>query len=172
MCAQIDLVRLALVRIDDRLLHGQVVFNWVRSLRPRRIALPQAGVVDEAERSLWRASLAPDIDLWVGLIDAAPQALLHDPAFPPSATMVLLRTVRDAHALFVAGVPFAALNLGCLGAATGRLRVGSQMHLSMQEWEILRCLEGLGVEVHMQSIPSERAVGMSTLVRRMRRGAR
>ncbi len=163
-------VHLSLVRVDDRLLHGQVVLNWVRALRPQRLAVVIDG--DPADADLQRAILgavAPrEISLWVGRAADLGSALLES-NIPPNKIMVLLPNPLVARALYDAGVHYEALNLGCLGAAPGRVRVGAQVSLSRIEMEALRYLASKGVAVTTQALPGDAPVSLEDLARRMER---
>ena len=148
-----------LVRVDDRLLHGQVVLNWVRALRPARIAVVAESLAqDPWARATLMAAAPVGISLWVGGVEEAPQALLHDPRWPPKGTMVLVPDPEEALRLYSAGVPYAALNLGCLGMAPGRVRLLPQFSLSPHEMEVLQSLASKGVQITAQAVPGLAAV--------------
>jgi mannose/fructose/N-acetylgalactosamine-specific phosphotransferase system component IIB len=166
-------VAFCLVRVDDRLLHGQVVLNWVRTLRPSRIAIVDDALAgDLAARLLLTAAAPRGLDIWVGAVADASAALLADPRLPPSTTMVLVRDPETGRRVFDAGVHFAALSLGALGLTSARVRVGSQVSLSREELEVLRYLASKGVMVSAQALPTDRAIGLRELERRTLRGRR
>ena len=163
-------VRFCLVRIDDRLLHGQVVVNWVRTLRPRRIAIVDDEIAtDGTTVSVLEATCPADLALWVGTIAEAATALVEQSPVPPADTMILLRSPAQARALYDAGVCYEALNLGCLGAGAGRRRVHRQVSLSPDEMEALQYLASVGVVVSIQALPSHRAISLATVLSRRRR---
>lgn len=166
-------VRFCLVRIDDRLLHGQVVVNWVRTLRPRRIAIVDDDLAaNRTAVSLLETACPADLALWVGTVGEAVPALVQPSPVPPADTMVLLRSPARARALYEAGVRYEALNLGCLGVEAGRTRVHRQVSLSPEEMEALQYLASVGVVVSVQALPSDRAVSLATLLRRASRSRR
>ncbi len=163
-------VRFCLVRIDDRLLHGQVVVNWVRTLRPRRIAIVDDEIAtDGTTVSVLEATCPADLALWVGTVAEAASALVEQNPVPPADTMILLRSPEHARALYDAGVCYEALNLGCLGAGAGRSRVHRQVSLSPDEMEALQYLASVGVVVSIQALPSHRAISLATVLSRRRR---
>jgi len=162
-------VRFCLVRIDDRLLHGQVVVNWVRTLRPRRIAIVDDEIAtDGTTVSVLEAACPADLTLWVGTVGEAATALVEQSPVPPADTMILLRSPAQARALYEAGVCYETLNLGCLGARAGRRRVHRQVSLSPDEMEALQYLASVGVVVSIQALPSHRAIGLATVLSRRR----
>lgn len=163
------LVRFALVRIDDRLLHGQVLLNWVRALRPVCIAIVDDEMAGRPSQRALLDTVVPDgVALWVGTYAQAAPALLQCAERPPERTMVLVRDPASALALFRAGVPFGELNLGCLGALPGRTRLAAQFCLATHEVEILNCLHLSGVSICLQATPSSRARPWARLERKLR----
>ena len=67
---------LSLVRLDDRLIHGQVVVGWGRALKAEQILLIDDRVAaDEWEQEIYRMGLPPEIDVEFCSVDAAPSSL-------------------------------------------------------------------------------------------------
>lgn len=158
-------VRFGLVRIDDRLLHGQVMLNWVRALRPKRIVVVDDKLVrDDFARGLLFAVVPPGIALWVGGVIEAASALLVRSDLSPQATMVLLRSPELALALYEAGVRFAELNVGCVGMQPGRVRIAPQVSLTKAEIEALKSLARFGVIVSFQALPSDKAIDIEKVL--------
>jgi len=156
-----DWSRLALVRIDDRLLHGQVVLNWARALRPARIAVADEALAgDDLGRAAVLAAAPADTEVWIGSVAEAARAL-RDGTMGAGGTMVLVRDPEAARRLFDAGVHYHRLNVGAVGASPGRVRIGPQVSLGRDEWEALRYLEQAGVDVTLQALPSDRAVTLA-----------
>ena len=154
--------RFALVRIDDRLLHGQVALNWVRALRPARIVIADDGLAhDVLGRAAAVAAAPPGIDVWIGGIGEAVREL--DAECEPGRTMVLVREPSAARRLFDAGLGYQHLNVGAVGQSPGRVRVGRQASLTREEWEALRYLEEAGVDVTLQPLPSDGAMRLASV---------
>ncbi len=149
-----DLVSYGLVRVDDRLLHGQVVLNWARYVRPTLIAVVDDSVAHDAVASSLLRSVAPgETDLWIGAAAEAATVLV---CRNPQHVMLILRDIETARRLFDAGVRYATLNVGCVGFAEGRRRISPQVALTMHEREVLQSLQRAGVTVTLQTVPSER----------------
>jgi mannose/fructose/N-acetylgalactosamine-specific phosphotransferase system component IIB len=160
-----DWGRLALVRVDDRFLHGQVVLNWMRALWPRRVVIADDALAnDDLGRVAVATAAPPGIEVWIGGIDEAAYALMGG-AIDPEGTMVLVGDPVSARRLFDAGVRYQRLNVGGVGQAPGRERVGRQVSLTREEWEALRYLERAGVKVTLQALPSDGAVALARVRR-------
>ncbi|NLG26910.1 MAG: PTS sugar transporter subunit IIB [Chloroflexi bacterium] len=164
------LVAFALVRMDDRLLHGQVALNWVRQLRPSCVAIVDQALASAPEtHALYRLALPEQVGLWIGEPAAAAEALLGDGAVAPGAILVLVRGPTEALALFEAGVRYAALNLGMRGAAPGRARVSRQLSLSLEDRATLHALVEHGVHLTAQALPSDAPLSWREIACRVER---
>jgi mannose/fructose/N-acetylgalactosamine-specific phosphotransferase system component IIB len=65
-----------LVRIDDRLIHGQVVALWVKHLQAKRIVIVDDQVAkDVFLQTVLRGAAPPGISVEVATLEAAPKAL-------------------------------------------------------------------------------------------------
>lgn len=153
----------ALVRVDDRLVHGQVVVGWGRPLRAAFVA-----VVDDAlARSEWEQELyrlgAPE-ELPLEFVSVA-QAVERRPAWErdPRPGIVLLGDVATASALANAGVRFPRLNLGGIHHRAGRTERLPYVFLTDAELQALATLAAHGVEVTAQDVPATRPVPLTEL---------
>jgi mannose/fructose/N-acetylgalactosamine-specific phosphotransferase system component IIB len=149
---------LRLVRIDDRLIHGQVVAVWLRALGAQRIV-----IVDDAS--------ARDPFMSEVLTLAAPQGVpvevhgvaegavrLIELARTPEPVMVLARSPRTILGLRQAGVPIEVVDLGGMGSGPGRRRLHKTISASPDELRELRELEQLGTRVEVQIVADDRPI--------------
>jgi mannose/fructose/N-acetylgalactosamine-specific phosphotransferase system component IIB len=156
---------IALVRVDNRLVHGQVLEAWVPALEAQGILVAD----DEAAGNvLARSAMALAIPARVKfevlrLKDAA--ELLRPSGKGPSSprTLVLLRDVRDAAALRDAGVEVPNLNLGNVHFGAGRKQVAPSIFLDANELQTLGRLAAQGTQVEARAVPSEPPVLLETL---------
>ena len=152
----------ALLRVDDRLIHGQVVVAWGRHLRPKRIwVVDDATAASEWERKLL-GSAAPDVDVRVVTI-AEGAAAYAEEAAAEGAALMILRSLKAAADLVEAGAPIASLNLGGIHYAAGRTKVNDYIYLDTDDRAQARRLIARGVKLTVQDVPATRAVPLSEL---------
>jgi len=155
----------ALVRVDNRLVHGQVLEAWLPALEARGILVAD----DEAAgnmlaRSAMALAIPPGVNFDVLRLDAAVELLRPGGKGPRApGTLVLLRDVRDAVAISDAGVPIPRLNVGNVHFATGRKQVSASVFLDAGELAALEKLERAGTEVEVRAVPNERPVRLPDL---------
>ena len=158
---------IGLARVDERLVHGQVLVGWVPHLGARRVVVAD----DEAARSpLARAAmtlaLPPGVEASVEPVGAVDWAAL---ARSPEPVLVVLRGVAEVEAALAAGLtPERApvLNLGNVHYAQGRRRVTPSLFLSGAELEGLRRLAAAGFRIEARAVPLDAPIDLAEIERR------
>lgn len=154
---------LRLVRIDDRLTHGQVVAVWLRAVEAQRIVI----IDDAVARDEWLLevlTLAAPAGVPVEALDVAHGvARLEELAASPEPVIVLVRAPRTVLALRRAGVPIEVVDLGGLGAGPGRKRIHKTISASPEELAELRELEKLGTKVVVQIVADDRPIPFESI---------
>jgi len=150
------------VRVDDRLIHGQVVIAWGARLAPERIwVVDDASAANAWERDLL-ASGAPGVEVRVVTVAEAAAGWAGETSAPGGAFLIV-RDLRTAWALREAGAAFAVLNLGGLHYTPGRTKVNEYVYLDDDDRAIARRLIAAGVRLEVQDVPATRAVTLAEL---------
>lgn len=152
------------MRVDDRLIHGQVVVGWARPLGIRRIVLVDDAVrASEWEQQIYRVGVPSDVAVEFASVAEAVAAL---PTWAQAAEAVLI-LVGDVETLFrmctQAPNLVRRVNLGGLHHSDGRSRRADYVYLSANEEALLRQLAGSGVEVTAQALPSSKPLTLEDL---------
>jgi len=149
-------------RVDDRLIHGQVVVAWGGALQFARLY-----VVDEQvaatpwERDLLRDA-APGVEVRILTVAEAAAAWPAEQASPGGA-MLLVRDLRTARALVEAGAAVPRFTLGGLHYAPGKTKVAEYLYLDEADRADARALLARGVELVTQDVPAARPQALTTL---------
>ncbi|HAH06025.1 MAG TPA: hypothetical protein DCM05_05760 [Elusimicrobia bacterium] len=155
---------LALVRIDDRLIHGQVVEGWLPVLQCRRvIVVSAAAAADEMQRQLMRLALPEEVALEV-LPPEEAQAAVRAAASSPEAALVLAPGPAEVLALLEGGAEFRSVNVGGMHHEAGRMRIGRAIFLSEDDKQALRAIAARGVKLEGRAVPSERSEDVTPLL--------
>jgi mannose/fructose/N-acetylgalactosamine-specific phosphotransferase system component IIB len=161
---------IALVRVDNRLVHGQVLEAWVPALAVQAILVADDEV---AGNPLARAAMGLAIPrkLVFQVARVADVAAMLRPGgtgAPAPRTLLLVRDVRDAVALHEQGVALGHLNLGNVHFSFGREQVTPTVHLDAAEIEALRALAASGIEIEGRAVPAEVPIPFATIAARFR----
>ncbi len=153
------------MRIDDRLIHGQVVAVWVKHIRTDRIVIVDDGVAkDPFMQEVLCLAAPPGIQVDVRTVQEA-VATFGEGSAERDRTMLLLKSPQAARRLFDGGVRFSHLNIGGLGVAPGRKSIFRNISMSDEEKAILKSLVRDGVKITLQTVPGEQCVDFSALVK-------
>lgn len=157
---------IALVRVDNRLIHGQVVSTWIPHLQVGKVVV----VDDEAAASpLIRAAMTMAVPPGLDVQIARRGEIDWDSVLAPgSRVLVLVRDVGAVEGLLASGVKVPSLNLGNVHFAEGRKAISASIFLSQAEMEALGRIASQGVEVEARALPSDHALGLDELRARYR----
>jgi mannose/fructose/N-acetylgalactosamine-specific phosphotransferase system component IIB len=162
-------VPLELYRIDDRLIHGQVVVGWGRPLDIGFIVLVDDEVAaSEWEQELYRMGVPPEMDVYFHAVDDAVKS--HAGYAGDRRRGILLTGDIETMARLVEGVrrngaqPIAAVNLGGVHHRVGRAQRMRYVFLTPEEESALRALAARGVSVTAQDVPSARPVPLDEML--------
>lgn len=160
---------ISLVRVDNRLIHGQVVEAWLPFLKVSRVVVAD----DEASASpLIRAAMGLAVSGSVQvLIEPMAELDLGALSADPVKTLLLVREVGGVLEARDRGLEVRRVNLGNVHFATGRKQVSPSVFLSQEELNRLKMLAENGVEVEARGVPSDRPVGFPEMVERFAKGA-
>lgn len=144
----------SLLRIDDRLLHGQVLVAWAAAMRPDRIVLADDGVAADPERrALYEALPQDDYEIAICTLAQAAAELAR-----PAGVIVVCASPHDALQIVAAGAGVDAVQVGGLHDAPGKTKVLDYVHVSAADRDALRALAARGVALVAQDLPAGRAV--------------
>ena len=154
---------LALVRIDDRLIHGQVMAVWVKHIKVDLIVVVDDGVAkDSFLQDVLRMAAPPGITVEVRSVQEG-VATLSENAPNREHTMVLVKTPKVARALFDGGIRFSHLNVGGIGGGPGRKSVIKNISMSEEEKAVLKSLIKDGVKVTLLTVPGEQSLDFASV---------
>ena len=150
---------LALVRLDDRLIHGQVVVGWGQPLNAAFIVLVDDEVRgSEWEQDLYRMGVPANMEVVFASISEAERRLAEWEA--DDRPGILLTGDIDTMAAVVAAAAgrIRRVNVGGVHHRAGRTERLRYVYLTEEEAAKLRRLASDGVEVSAQDVPTARAV--------------
>jgi len=152
-----------LVRVDDRLIHGQVVAVWLRSVGADRIVIVDDRVA--ADPFLVEVlTLAAPSDVTVEVVGlTAGAARVIELAAGAERVFVLVKTPATALALLRAGVAIDVLNVGGMGAGPGRRPLHRNISASDDERAAMREIEAAGTRVEIRVVPDDRPVPFASV---------
>jgi mannose/fructose/N-acetylgalactosamine-specific phosphotransferase system component IIB len=156
-------VTLLLYRIDDRLLHGQVVVGWGQPLDIDFIVLVDDAVAtSDWEQELYRMGVPPEMEVY---FLTARDAITAIPGYrADSRRGILLTGDIGTMRRIVDGTGVEAVNIGGIHSGAGRVQKLRYVFLSPDEEQQLRDLSAHGAKFTAQDVPGARPVALDDLL--------
>jgi mannose/fructose/N-acetylgalactosamine-specific phosphotransferase system component IIB len=153
-------VSIALYRLDDRLIHGQVVVGWGQPLACRFIVLVDDEVrASDWEQDLYRMGVPDSVEVVFASVEEA-AAKLPEWEQDPRVGILLVGDIDTALQL-ASRTRIRSLNVGGVHHRPGRTERLRYVYLSTDEVQKLRGLAASGVEVSAQDVPTARPVPLA-----------
>lgn len=146
------MVNIVLMRIDDRLIHGQVITAWSKITSANRIVVVDEEVASDPFMVKVLKIAAPStVKVSVYGIDEAIEYLKGEDK--GDRVIVLVKSPDTVLKLVEKGLPIKELNLGGMGALPGRKSFYKNISVSEEEKSVFKKLINHGVNVFIQIVP-------------------
>ncbi|HEY0022395.1 MAG TPA: PTS sugar transporter subunit IIB [Longimicrobium sp.] len=155
---------IVLFRVDERLIHGQVVVGWGGPLHADRIVVADDEIAASPwEQELYCLGVPPEIDAVFVTVDEARRRISEWKG--GRRVIVLVRDVATARRVAEGGaLAGEEVNLGGIHHAEGRTRVLPYLHLGPGDGDALREIAASGAEVSARDLPATRKVMLDELL--------
>lgn len=158
-------MKLLLTRIDNRLIHGQVLEAWVPSLNANCIIVANDKIANATmQKLLMEASVPRGIRVFISTLDEAAEVMASED-LANARVLLLFATSDDALEGYRSGIKFGKLNLGNMHAGEGKMQCSCTIALAPGDVENLRDLEESGVRIYSQCVPTDRQVSWHKMLK-------
>jgi len=147
---------ISLVRVDDRLIHGQITVGWVPYLGASAIVVVNDRLAaDPVLSTIVKAGGTVETEVDVLSVEGAVRRFREE--LPEEGrVIVLFESLGDARHALEKGLHFSSLNIGGIRGKGAGLKVGDAVVLSESDQEILRDLKERGIAVEVRIVPGDR----------------
>ncbi|WP_294562748.1 PTS sugar transporter subunit IIB [uncultured Traorella sp.] len=153
-----------LVRVDHRLLHGQVAFSWTRSLGTDCILIASDKVAnDEIHASALKLSKPSGIKMVIKGIEDSAKAI-NSGVTDKYKLMIILGSIADAYMLCKKVSAIKSINLGGVKSEPGKVQISKAVFVNEEEKKMIRELDSMGIEVEVRMLPDETSIKAISLI--------
>jgi mannose/fructose/N-acetylgalactosamine-specific phosphotransferase system component IIB len=153
-----------LARVDNRLVHGQVLASWVPRLRIDTILVVDRELVsDPFQKALLEGLGGPGLRILLVTPEGAAALMGGDIRF--RRVLVLFSGIHQAVEALEAGVAFSLLNLGNIHPSQGSRGLTGSVFLTGGDEEELCLLLSRGIQVEARALPSDRSPDVRSAMR-------
>jgi mannose/fructose/N-acetylgalactosamine-specific phosphotransferase system component IIB len=146
---------LTLIRIDDRLIHAQVVVGWYEKCRPDRIILADDEVAsDKWERRIFSSSVNPDIRVTILTVEET-AVRMNAGIYDSERVLLIVRDPVQALRLYRSGLEFEEINIGGMHYSGSRELFVDKIYMNEAERQALRELVKESVTLEARALPGD-----------------
>ena len=162
------MAEITLARIDDRLVHGQVMQVWTKGHGTNAAyVIDDATAADEFMKEIYESTqstggLAIKVFSSDSIVDE-----WNKNQFGDDNVALIFKSIAYAKKAVDGGVPIKELNVGGIAIKPGTTKVIESGGLSKDDAELCRALDAAGVKVYFQKIPSSENVSLSAALAKM-----
>ena len=155
------------LRIDDRLLHGQIAYSWKSALSYQAIVIANdKAASDEFRKGVIKMCCPEGVKLAVRSVEEAAQ-LLNNPKLKEMKVFAICANPMDAERLLKLIEERPAVNLGGVQMAQGRRRFSNAVYLNEEELMALDEIVSKGYTVEVQEVPATAMTKYEDIRRKM-----
>jgi len=149
---------IALLRIDDRLIHGQVAFGWTSSLGVNTILV----VNDEAKNDQMKAmslNLAKpsNVNLYIRGVEESGEIIQKFSTSKKSNVLVLTKNTEDTYKLLKnTKDAVKEINIGGLRFAEGKRKLTDLVAVDDQDISHLKSIRDMGIDIEFRMLPNDK----------------
>jgi len=153
-----------LVRIDSRLLHGQVATAWTKATHPNRIIVVSDAVAkDDLRKRLIEQAAPPGVKANVIPISKMIE-ISKDPRFGSMKALTLFENPEDVVRVVESGVDIKEVNVGSMAHSTGKVVVNKVLSMSKEDVQAFERLKELGVTFDVRKVPNDSKANLEELL--------
>ena len=159
-------LKIAHVRVDTRLLHGQVATTWTKTVSPDRIIVVSDGVAhDQLRKTMIEQAAPPGVPANVVPISKMIE-VTKDPRFGATKAMLLFENPQDLLAAIEGGVDIKEANIGSMAHSVGKVVVTNAIAMDKADVETLETLHAKGVALEARKVPSDSPISYEDLIKK------
>lgn len=141
-----------LVRIDDRLIHGQVTTVWAKRLDVQRILVVSDAVTqDNLRKTLLQQAAPPGIKVNIITVQKLIE-VVYNRLFDGVRVILLFTNPGEVAAVVKAGIHFSSVNIGAMGYSAGKKMVSNTIAVDEADVAAFYYLAGQGIELEVRKV--------------------
>ncbi len=160
-------MNIVLARIDDRLIHGQVVTVWSKVTNCQRIIVCDDDVANDKIRAALLKQVAPaGIKSHVVTLDKAIR-VYNNPKYENDRCLLLFTNPSSVLYLVEHGVDIKSVNIGGMSFHEGKTQVTSAVSVDDKDIEAFKKLNEKGIELEIRKVDTDKKVMMMDVLNKM-----
>ena len=156
--------KLNMVRVDYRMVHGQIVAKWIKFRPVDRLILADDSLVDDPFMGDIYRMAVPDREVDIVKLGDVQTAIDRK----NDTVLLIFKDVASAYTVYKNGLQLPELNVGAVQNSAQRKAVVQGVALSVEEYEKLSEMKAEGVDVFLQPIPENDPVSLGSIEKKLK----
>ena len=156
--------KLNMVRVDYRMVHGQLVAKWIKFRPVDRLILADDSLVDDPFMGDIYRMAVPDREVDIVKLGDVQTAIDRK----NDTVLLIFKDVASAYTVYKNGLQLPELNVGAVQNSAQRKAVVQGVALSVDEYEKLSEMKAEGVNVFLQPIPENDPVSLGSIEKKLK----
>ena len=155
------MAKTVLLRIDDRLLHGQVARNWMKEVGADVMVVANDPVSEDEKQQHLMDLVTPmgSKSYFFGLSEASTK--IKD--LEEEDALVLVETPADALKLIEDGIEIDSVNVGNIHQTSGKEKVNESIFVNQNDIDTFKKIEASGKKLDFRTLPNDQAIDFDQL---------
>lgn len=164
------MTNIKLARVDFRLMHGQVVTNWIKQVSADAILIVNDKLAsDKFLAQVFLMAAPPGVKISIKSMKKAIQGAKED-RYNGLNLLVLFKSIENAKKAYDSGFPLNELQIGGLGNGSNKVMISNEIFLSEEEADMLEEMNKNGLKINLQVTPKDPLVGLDEALKKVRNG--
>lgn len=156
--------KLKMVRVDYRMVHGQIVAKWIKFRPVDRLILADDSLVDDPFMGDIYRMAVPDREVDIVRLGDVQKAIDRK----DDTVLLIFKDVASAYTVYKNGLQLPELNVGAVQNSAQRKSVVQGVALSAEEYDTLSEMKAEGVNVFLQPIPENDPVSLGSIEKKLK----
>ena len=156
--------KLNMVRVDYRMVHGQIVAKWIKFRPVDRLILADDSLVDDPFMGDIYRMAVPDREVDIVKLGDVQTAIDRK----NDTVLLIFKDVASAYTVYKNGLQLPELNVGAVQNSAQRKAVVQVVALTVEEYEKLSEMKAEGVNVFLQPIPENDPVSLGSIEKKLK----
>lgn len=159
-------MKISMIRIDERLIHGQVTMGWARTTSANLILAINDAVAQDAFQKKLMMMAAP-VGAPVEIYSVADFVeKLNANTWPNSTILLLLRNPIDMVRLVESGITVSKVNVGGVRSPAATIKLTKEVTATPEEMAAWKRLDEAGIRIEVQWVPGAGVTVLNDILRK------
>ncbi len=158
------MAEIALIRVDFRLVHGQVVVKWSKVAKVSKIIVINDVIAnDKTLKSVYKMAAPAGVKVLCYSFEKAMEKY-RESRFGDGRAMIMFKDINDCYRAFKAGFDMPKLQLGNAPRGADKKPLSNEVYVTEKEKELLKEMSEAGVDIVIHTIPEAAGVSFHKLI--------